>query len=89
MESFNCVINRLNKDNARKLRKWESIKMKIVNATRANMFNQNCIREKLRPKTIEDVKLALVAKFIEGVEDRLVSTLRKIKKKIIKIGYHE
>ena len=39
------------------------------------------------------MNLALVAKFIDGVDDRLVSTLRKIKKKkkhfFIEIGYHE
>ena len=52
MQSFNRLINHLNIENARKLRKWESINMKIINATRANMFNQNCLREKLRPKGI-------------------------------------
>ena len=50
MQPLNRLINHLNKENARKLRKWESINMKIINATRANMFSQNCLREKLRPK---------------------------------------
>ena len=53
MQSFNAIIHHLSKDNTNKVRKWEQIKMKMINATKANSFNQNCLREHLCPKSIK------------------------------------
>ena len=56
MLQLNLLLQRLNHDLTRKFRKWESTNRKIINATRANVFNTNCIREHLCPKYISFVQ---------------------------------
>ena len=50
--SLNIFLQELTTDNKKKLRKYEDSYKRIVDATEAVNFNENCIREKLCPKSI-------------------------------------
>ena len=50
MLQLRLFLHHLNEDQTSKFRKWEVINKKIINATKANIFNHNCIREHLCPK---------------------------------------
>ena len=51
------LLQHLNAETTSKFRKWEITNKKIINATRANVFNQNCLREHICPKSIKQVLL--------------------------------
>ena len=49
---FSIFLRGLSADNKKKLRKYEDSCRRLIDATQAIIFNENCIREKLCPKSI-------------------------------------
>ena len=53
MNEIRLFLKHLTSEQTSKFRKWEGTNIKIINATYANIFNQNCLREHLCPKSIK------------------------------------
>ena len=53
MLQLRLFLHHLNEDQTSKFRKWEIINKKIMNSTKANIFNHNCIREHRCPKSVK------------------------------------
>ena len=50
--SLRVFLQELTAENKKKLRRYEDSYKRIIDATEAVNFNENCIREKLCPKSI-------------------------------------
>ena len=50
--NFGILHRRLNEEEKKRFRKYEDSVKKVIDATEAIVFNENCIREKLCPKSI-------------------------------------
>ena len=55
MQQIRSFIERLDEDNKRKFRRFEGCCLRIINATKAICFNENCIGEKLCRKSLQNI----------------------------------
>ena len=80
MDIIRHFLQNLNEDNKRKFRKYETCCLNIINATKATCFNENCIREKLCPKSLKNCGRAKLT--WSGVEKILHQRNEDNKKKL-------